>query len=341
MIARLCGALALTFALGVALHPSAAGAEAVKLRMATWLPAVHHLPKSLQAWADEVEKASGGSLVIEIDKAPIAKPPGQYDLVKKAIADMAYPVLAYTPGRFHILRATELPFLSPSAEVGSQAAWDWYARNVGEKEFEDVKLITFWIHGPGHLHTKTEVKTLADLKGLKLRVGGGGVAMSEALGAVPVPMSATKAHESLLRGTTDGTMFPWEAIAGFRLTDLVTFHLEIPGGLYATPFALVMNRDKFESLSAEHQAVLTKMGGINGAKFIGVRWDEADRKAREGAVANGNTVQALGAAELENWRNKIQFMDSDWVKKAKDEGWDGEALLSDLRATMKKFAMGQ
>ncbi len=341
MIARFCAALAVAFTLGVALQPDTAVAQTVKLRMATWLPAVHHLPKSLQAWADEVNKASGGSLVIEIDKAPIAKPPGQYDLVKKAIADMSYPVLAYTPGRFHVLRATELPFLSPSAEVGSQAAWDWYARNVGEKEFEDVKLITFWIHGPGNLHTKTQVKSLADLKGLKLRVGGGGVAMSEALGAVPVAMSATKAHESLQRGTTDGTMFPWEAIAGFRLTDLVKYHLEIPGGLYATPFALVMNRKKFESLSAAHQAVLTKMGGINGAKFIGARWDEADKRGREGAVANGNTIVSLGGAELEKWRDKIQFMNSDWVKKAKDQGWDGAALLADLRATMKKFASGQ
>ncbi len=341
MIARFCGALAVAFTLGVALQPEPAAAQTVKLRMATWLPAVHHLPKSLQAWADEVANASGGSLVIEIDKAPIAKPPGQYDLVKKAIADMAYPVLAYTPGRFHVLRATELPFLSPSAEVGSQAAWDWYARNVGEKEFKDVKLITLWIHGPGILHTKTQVKTLADLDGLKLRVGGGGVAMSEALGAVPVAMSATKAHESLQRGTTDGTMFPWEAIAGFRLTDLVKYHLEIPGGLYATPFALVMNRKKFESLSAAHQAVLTKMGGINGAKFIGARWDEADKRGREGAVANGNTIASLGGAELENWRNKIQFMNSDWVKKADDQGWDGAALLADLRATMKKFASGQ
>ena len=341
MIARFCAVLAVAFTLGVALQPDTAAAQTVKLRMATWLPAVPHLPKSLQAWADEVNKASGGSLVIEIDKAPIAKPPGQYDLVKKAIADMSYPVLAYTPGRFHVLRATELPFLSPSAEVGSQAAWDWYARNVGEKEFEDVKLITFWIHGPGNLHTKTQVKTLADLKGLKLRVGGGGVAMSEALGAVPVAMSATKAHESLQRGTTDGTMFPWEAIAGFRLTDLVKYHLEIPGGLYATPFALVMNRKKFESLSAAHQAVLTKMGGINGAKFIGARWDEADKRGREGAVANGNTIVSLGGGELEKWRDKIQFMNSDWVKKAKDQGWDGAALLADLRATMKKFASGQ
>ena len=30
----------------------------------------------------------------------------------------------------------------------------------------------------------------------------------------------------------DGAMFPFESIGGFRLRELVNYHLEIPGGLY-------------------------------------------------------------------------------------------------------------
>ena len=332
-------ALPLLLAAFVVAQGTAANAQdKTTLRMAVWLPAVHHLSHSLQDWADEVEKASGGTLVVKLDSAPLAKPPGQYELARKGVADMAYHVLGYTPGRFDILRATELPFISPNAEIGSQATWEWYERNVGTKEMEDVKLITLWIHGPGLVHTKKEVKTLEDLQGVKLRVGGGGVAMSEALGAVPVPMSATQAHESLQRGTTDGTMFPWESVSGFRLTDLVNYHLEIPGGLYSTPFALVMNRKAFDKLSPEHQAVLNEKGGMWGAKFIGKRWDDADAVGRKAAEANGNTIQQIGAAELERWRTKIAFMNDEWIKKANANGWDGKALLEDLRATMEKFS---
>ena len=336
---KLTGALALALALaaGALLGPSAASAEEVTLRMSNWLPPVHHLYKSLEAWNAEVAKASGGSLKIVLDKAPLAKPPGQYDVAKNGVADFAYHVLAYTPGRFNVVRGSELPFLSPSAEAGSQATWEWYAKNVGAKEFNDVKLITLWIHGPGLVHTKKEIKTLEDLKGVKLRVGGGGVAMSKALGAVPVAMSATKAHESLQRGTTEGALFPWEAIFGFKLTKLVGYHLEIPGGLYATPFALVMNKAKFESLTPAHQAVLNKVGGLAGAKFIGKRWDEADDKGRGVARKNGNTIQTIDAAELARWKKKIDFMDDDWIKKVNAEGWDGKALLADLRAHMKKY----
>lgn len=332
-------ALPLLFAGFVATQGTAAIAqEKVTLRMAVWLPAVHQFSKTIQDWADEVEKASGGSLVIKLDSAPLAKPPGQYELARKGVADMAYHVLAYTPGRFDVLRATELPFIAPNAEIGSQATWDWYERNVGTKEMEDVKLITLWIHGPGLIHSKKEIKTLEDLEGVKLRVGGGGVAMSEALGAVPVPMSATQAHESLQRGTTDGTMFPWESIAGFRLTKLVKYHLEIPNGLYSTPFALVMNRKAFDRLSPAHQAVLNDKGGMWGAKFIGKRWDDADAIGRKAAVANSNIIQTIADDELERWREKIAFMDDVWIAKANAAGWDGEALLKDLRATMEKYS---
>ncbi len=334
------GALAISIALavGAALSASTAAAETVTLRMANWLPPVHHLYKSMEEWIAEVDKASGGTLKINLDKAPLAKPPGQYDLAKNGVADLAYHVLAYTPGRFTIARGSELPFLSPSAEVGSAALWDWYMRNVGTKEFDDIKLVTLWIHGPGLVHTKKEITTLEDLVGVKLRVGGGGVAMSKALGAVPVAMSATKAHESLQRGTTDGALFPWEAIFGFKLTKLVKYHLEIPGGLYATPFALIMNKAKYESLSAEHRAVIDNVGGAFGAAFVGKRWDEADDKGRGVARDNGNVIQTIADAELERWRDKISFMNGDWIKKANDAGYDGKALLSDLRATMNKFA---
>ena len=313
--------------------------DKVALRMAVWLPPVHHLSHTLTDWAAQIEKASGGSLVVKLDSAPLAKPPGQYDLAKKGVADLAYHVFGYTPGRFQIIRATELPFISPNAEIGSQATWDWYSRNIGAgKEMSDVKLITLWIHGPGLIHTKNEIKTLEDLQGVKLRVGGGGVAMSEALGAVPVPMSATQAHESLQRGTTDGTMFPWESIAGFRLTELVGYHLEVPGGLYSTPFALVMNRKSFDELSPEHQAILDRFGGIAGAKFIGKRWDEADAAGKQSAQANGNTIQTISDGELVRLKEKVAFMDSVWLADAEKLGLDGEALLADLRATMERFA---
>ncbi|GIX49278.1 MAG: C4-dicarboxylate ABC transporter [Candidatus Tectimicrobiota bacterium] len=309
------------------------------LRMANWVPPVHHMTQTLENWAAEVRKASGGTLDVEILKAPLAKPPGQYDLARNGVVDLAWGVPAYTPGRFPVIRLLELPFLSPNAELGSLALWHWYERNgLIDKEFGDTKLIALWVHGPGVLHTKTPVSTLADLQGMKLRVGGGGVALAAKLGAVPVALPATEAHESLQRGITSGTLFPWEAIKGFRLAELVRYHLEVPGGLYTTPFYLVMNRRSWDSLSPAQQEALRKVGGAWGSRFIGKHWDMADLAGKQLAQANGNTIRTIDAAELARWRQRLQPLFDEWVAQINKAGYDGQALLADLEAAMREYA---
>lgn len=327
-------------ALAFGLSATAAFAETVTLRMSTWLPPKHHhTAVTLPRWIAAVEEASGGTLKIKIDPAPIAKPPGQYDVVRDGAADMSYHVVAYTPGPFEILRGAELPFLSPNAEIGSQAAYDWYDRNIGfDKEFKDVKIITMFVHGPGAVHSKEQIKTLEDLAGVKLRVGGGGVRMAEALGATPVAMPATQAYEAIQKGVADGAMFPFESIGGFRLGELVNYHLEIPGGLYTTPFAVMMNPAKFEALSDAHKKVLTDLGGVAGAKIFGKGWDDADAVGRELALKQDGVFTKLEGAELEKWKEKIAFMNADWVEKANAAGLDGAALLEDFKATVAKFS---
>ena len=330
----------LALALSCTLGAASALAQTVTLRMSTWLPPGHHLvANTLPTWIKAIDEASGGTLKIIIDPAPVAGPPAQYDVVRDGVADLAYHVAAYTPGPFEILRGVELPFLAPTAEIGSQAAYDWYDRNIGfDKEFKDVKVISIMVHGPGAIHSKKKITTLADLEGVKLRVGGGGVRMAEALGAVPVAMPAPQAYEAIQKGVADGAMFPYEAIRGFRLGELVDYHLEIPGGLYTTPFAIIMNPAKYDSLSDEHKKVLSDLGGVAGAKILGAGWDAADVVGKEEALKQRGTISRLEGAELELWKEKIAFMDDDWIKTANDAGLDGKALLEDLRATMAKYS---
>lgn len=235
----------------------AVSAETVTLRMATWLPPKHHLIEhALPTWIAAVDKASNGTLKIKIDPAPIGKPPAQYDIVRGGAADMVYHVMGYTPGPFEIIRGVELPFISPNAEVGSQAVWDWYDRNVGfDKEFKDVKVVTLFVTGPGAIHSKNKITKLEDFKGVKLRVGGGGVRIAEALGAVPLTMPGPATYQAIQKGVADGVMFPYEAVKGHRIGELVDYHLTVPGGLYTTVFGILMNRQKYDSLSDAHKKV--------------------------------------------------------------------------------------
>lgn len=314
--------------------------DTVTLRMSTWLPPQHHLiSDTLPTWIAAVEEASNGTLKIQLDPAPVAQPPAQYDIVRDGVADMGYHVMAYTPGPFEIVRAVELPFLAPSAEIASQAAWDWYERNIGfEEEFKDIKVVTIMASGPGVIYTKEPVETLEDLEGVKLRVGGGGVRIAEALGAVPVALPSSQSYESIQKGVADGTMFPMEAAKGHRISELVKYHTEVPNGLFSTPFAIIMNQAKYDSLSDEHKAVLDQVGGLAGAKMLGQGWDRADVAGREFAEANDAVFYTLPEEELKRWEEKVSVMNDDWIALANERGLDGEALLEDLRATVEKFS---
>ncbi|MDP4594749.1 MAG: TRAP transporter substrate-binding protein [Beijerinckiaceae bacterium] len=317
-----------------------ASAQTVSLRMATWLPPKHHLvADTLPVWIKAIEAASKGTLKIRIDPAPIAKPPAQYDIVRGGSADLVYHVMGYTPGPFEIIRGVELPFLVPNAEIGSQAVWDWYDRNIGfDKEFKDVKILTLMVHGPGAIHTKQKITKLEDLKGVKLRVGGGGVRMAQALGAVPLTMPAPAAYEAIQKGVADGAMFPYEAVRGFRLGELVHNHLSIPGGLYTTVFAIMMNKKKYDGLSAAHKKVLSELGGVTGAKMLGAGWDRADAAGMTFGKEKKGVITVLSPAEVERWKKQIAFMDDDWFAIAKKAGLDGPKLLADLKATVAKYS---
>lgn len=325
-------AVGAVFALGMA----PAAAQKQTLRMAYWAGPSHHMVKTLEAWIKTIEAASGGNLTVEVDKAPLAKPDGQYDLVKNGVRDMVWHVPAYTSGRFEMFQVAELPFLCPSATVCAPVLWKWYAKhNLAAKEFTDTRLLTAFMHGPGAIHSKKAVKTLEEIKDIKVRAGGAGVPIAKALGMSVVALPATAAHDALQRGTVEGVLFPWEAMPSFRLTELVSAHLEIQGGMYTASFIININPKAFDNLSAGNKAALMKASGEAGSALFGKAWDAADVNAKEEAKKLGHTITTLAPAELERWRPKLQFVTDEWLKKAKERGHDGQKLLDDFKAMVK------
>ena len=127
------------------------------------------------------------------------------------------------------------------------------------------------------------------------------------------------------------------SIKGFRLGELVDYHLSIPGGLYTTPFVIMMNQAKYDAMPADLQAALDEAGGINGAKLLGRGWDAADAAGLQVAIDGGGVVTTLSDAELARWSEQISFMEDDWIGRANARGLDGAALLEDLKATFSKY----
>ncbi len=322
------------------LASGAATAEKQTLKMANWVPAVHHMTRTIESWNQAVIAASAGNLSVKVDKAPLAKPPGQYDLAKNGVRDLAWIVAGYTPGRYHLYRIAELPFLCPSATICSRALWKWYAKHdFAKREYGDTILLNAFVHGPGVLHTKKKVTGLADLKGVKVRAAGTAVDVCKALGLTVVSMPATQVHEALQRGTVDAVLFPWEAMRGFRLHKLVRHHLEIPGGLYTAAFSVVLNHKSFAGLSDANKDALWKASGYAGSNTYAIGWESGDVASRAEVVTRKeHEISALSPTSLENWRSVVAAVQANWIKRTNDMGLDGEALLADFKSIVSEEA---
>jgi TRAP-type C4-dicarboxylate transport system substrate-binding protein len=329
-LVSLCAGALLTFSAG------SAAAQQQTLKMAYWAGPSHHMVQTLEIWAKSVSDASGGNLKIEVDKAPLAKPDGQYDIVKNGVRDLAWHVAGYTAGRFDLFQGPELPFLCPNSTVCSSVLWKWYAKHgLAAKEFTDATLVTAFTTGPFSVHLAKPARTLEEIRALKIRVAGASVPVAKALGLSIAVLPATEAYESLQRGVVDGTVFPWEAINSFRLNELAKFHLEIPGGLLTAAFMIVGNNKAIDNLTPANKAALLKASGEAGSALLGKYWDAADERGRADARQRNHTIETIAPGELDKWRPLLQTATDEWLKKAKDKGQDGQKLLDDLKQMIK------
>ncbi len=318
-----------------ALMPATAVADTIKLKVGNWLPPVHHMTSSLRAWADELEQASGGEIEVEIMSAPLAKPNGQYDLAKNGIVDIAWSVAAFHPKRFWKLMAVETPFAANSAEAAGVAAWRWYEKHgFMAEDTADTKLLALFAHAPHLYHSSKPLASLADFNGLKIRAGGNGVKIAEAIGAVPVFMPPGATHDAMAKGTIDISQFPWESVAGFRLAKVSGHHMQIPGGTYSGIFYMTMSPKTWKKLSDSQKAAVEKVSGEWGSRFISQKWDAAEQSGLDAAKANGNVINTMSDADVAEMKKLVQPITDAWVAQANDAGLDGAALLADYHAIL-------
>ncbi|HYL24446.1 MAG TPA: TRAP transporter substrate-binding protein [Burkholderiales bacterium] len=328
-------------ALGVVATVFAAPARAqITLTYSSWVPATHHLTIWQANWTAEVEKATAGRVKFQsLPKAPAA-PPGTFDAVRDDLVDLSYVTASYTPARHLLPLMAELPGMADTAEVNSVAYsrihWKYFQKYG---EYKGVHLLAVWTHGPGQMFTKRPVKGINDVKGLKIRTGGGiAEAVANAIGASAFVKPAPESYELLNSGVADGVFFPFESIASFKLDTVLQQATVFPGGMYSSAFAFFMNEDKWNKLSKQDRAIIDNYSYEYAARSNGQSWDAADRKGVEALKqAKVKIVQADPRFVAEVHKRSQPIID-DWIKKASDKyKFNARSVLDEFRAEIKKI----
>jgi TRAP-type transport system periplasmic protein len=317
-------------------QPALAQDATVQLKLSHWLPPKHPLHPAIENWAASLAKASNGTIKSVIFPAEqLGKAFDHYDMARDGIADFAYVNPGYQPGRFPVIAAGELPFLIANAKGGSAAFDEWY-RKYAAQEMKDVHFCLAFVHDPGSFHSRKKIVVPADVRGLKLRPSNATMGQFfTLLGGANVQASAPEARDMLERGVADAIVFPWGSVVLFGIDKVVKYHMDAP--LYVSNFVWVMNKVKYESLSAAQKRVVDDHCTTAWAEKFGTPWADFEAAGRDKLRKEaGHDVYKITPAQLEEWRKAAAPLQNQWAENVRKIGVNPDQALAELRNSLAK-----
>jgi len=310
--------------------------KTVELKLSFWVPPAHPLVPSFKAWADDIEKASGGTIKSTVfPSEQLGKAFDHYDMARDGIADFAYVNPGYQPGRFPVIAAGELPFLMSNAKGGSLAFDAWY-RKYAAAEMKDVHFCVAFVHDPGTFHSNKKILVPADLQGLKIRPADATIASyMTLLGATNVQASAPEVRDVLARHVADAVTFPWGSVILFGIDKVVKYHMD--AALYVTTFVWVMNKEKYDAMSPAQKKVIDDHCTNEWAGKLAAPWADFEAAGRPKIKAEaGHEVYELTPEQLALWRKAAEPLEAKWAAGVRAVGVDPDKAMSELKAELKQ-----
>ncbi len=251
-----------TLGLALALTVSAQAADKkVKWKLAmTWPTSLSPFTDAVHEMADLVKEMSGGKFTIRIDSKNKHKSPfGILDMVKLGQYEMGHSASYYWKGKdLATLPFTTMPFGMIAPE---QYAWFYYGGGMElmQKVYAKHKVYSFPGGNTGNQMGgwfRKEIKTVDDLKGLKMRIPGFAGEVMSKLGVTVTNIAPGELYTSLERGTIDA--LEW---VGPGMDIRMGFHKVAPyyyTGWHepATELQFLVNIKKFKKLSPKYQKIL-------------------------------------------------------------------------------------
>jgi TRAP-type transport system periplasmic protein len=297
----------------------------------------------LGPWCEKVSKESGNRIKCQFYPAMQlgGTPPQLFDQAKDGVADIVWTVPTYQAGRFIKSEVFELPFMTKTSKGSSRAFWEYLQKNSLD-EFKGTRILIAHVHDGAELHfANKQVKTLEDLKGLKVRAPTRiGTRMLSALGATPIQMPAPQVPESIAKGVVDGASLPWEVVPALKIQEVTKTHTETgPGNrkMSNTIFVVAMNEAKYNSLPADLKKVIDANSGAEASAWAGEVWDSTIAPGRKSATDRGNVINVLSAAEYQRWVKATESVAQDWIKDVAAKGGDGAKLLESAKALLNQY----
>jgi TRAP-type transport system periplasmic protein len=308
----------------------------ITMELSSFMPTSDKLHMMLEEYCKEMEKRTNGRLKINIHPGATLTPPTQtYDSVQKEIIDMGWGPLQVTTGRFPLMEVMDLPLGLKSGYLTTLLATE-VARKFKPKELAGVKILWMNSSPPANLQTKKPIKTLEELKGLKLRsTGGTTTKVIDSLGAVPLMIPPPDVYDALSKGVADGAVVISDALTTMKWSDILKYTTVLGRNSFANNGYFIMNLNRFNALPQDIQQIVDKMSEEYMEKMSKL-WDQKELDAIATLKSLGQTTTVLNDQEQARWAQKLAPLFDQYVKEKSAKGLPAAEVLKFCQDWVKK-----
>jgi TRAP-type C4-dicarboxylate transport system substrate-binding protein len=289
-------------------------ASATVLTYATPYGPNHTFSRADKTWMAWIAEKSGGSLTIRpIWSGGLISSDQSLVELRHGVADVGLITPIYAHGGAHLLRVQTGFYAGAKTFEQQVQMYRCLAADSAEYATEMQGLRVLAVQGgtlPGLLSRTREVRTLSDLKGMRIRVPTELLNVMRDLGADPVTMPMGEVYSSLAKGVLDAVVAPADTLKSMHFGEVAKHYteLEVPRGAYP---ARAMSERRWNALNPREQVLLEASIPI---------WEAAMAKETRAAVQSG---------EAEGRAQQVQFIPvSPEEQKRFDELYDEDAARS-------------
>jgi TRAP-type transport system periplasmic protein len=289
-------------------------------------------------WAAKVNQEGAGAVDVKVFVGySLVNMVNTLDRVADGVADLAFCILGPVSSQFPKTLVATLPFEAQNGHEAGLALQRLYDQGIIADEWKKVKPIAFGDFANLTYHTVSPVKTLDDLKGLKISAQGRIEGQTlEALGASPITLPINDVYEALKRGTVVGAAIGWPADVDFKLTEVAKNHLrESLGGASAV---MIMNNATYAKLSGKAKQVIDANIGTDYTNWFNKVIDDTEHRNIDKVenVMKDQTVVRLTDDQRAMWKARIQPVIDNWEKNTPD----GANVLAAFRREIAAIRSG-
>ncbi len=314
----------------------------IRLKFAGPYPAGHPSDLMAKQYIEEIHKLTNNKVRISyFPSEQLGKAKDMLSVCGKGVADICQVHITYFAGQLPYGNVIVLPYWTTATE--GSAIFQSMLENSPElvEEFAKYGVRPLEGHTTPSYDVATvskPVRSLEDLKGLKLKTAGGLFDnIAKRYGIIPVSIPAAETYESVQRGLVDGVVFNYPSIRSYHLNDLVKY---ITNGMRTGgyPGATVMNDKAWKKLPKDVQDAIMEASRTVAANE-GKRWDELHAVVREEFRAQGIEIYDLTPEQRVEWAKALDGLGEEYVAEMEKRGFSKiRKVFDDFKATAARIA---